>query len=69
MRTIRHLREQAGLTQVQLAHKVGVTPSTVYNWERGRNEPKASQLRTMARLFSVSMDEIDFEAEAVKSAA
>lgn len=69
MRTIRELREAAGLTQVQLAQKVGVTPSAVYNWERGRNEPKASEVRSMARLFGVSMDEVAFEAEAAKSAA
>lgn len=69
MKTIRELREGAGLTQVQLANKVGVTPSAVYNWERGRNEPKASQLRTMARLFGVSMDAIVFEGEELKSAA
>lgn len=69
MQTIRELREAAGLTQVQLAHEVGVTPSAVYNWERGRNEPKASEVRSMARRFGVSMDAIAFEAEAAKSAA
>jgi transcriptional regulator with XRE-family HTH domain len=68
-KTIRELREDAGLTQLQLANKIGVTPSAVYNWERGRNEPKASQLRTMARLFGVSMDVINFEVEELKSAA
>ncbi len=68
-KTIRELREDAGLTQLQLANKIGVTPSAVYNWERGRNEPKASQLRTMARLFGVSMDMIDFDVEELKSAA
>lgn len=28
------LREQAGLTQVQLAVLVGVTPNTIQNWEK-----------------------------------
>lgn len=60
MRTIRELREAAGLTQLELANALGVTPSTVYKWERGMNEPKASQLKGMALLFGVSMDEIDF---------
>ncbi len=69
MKTIRELREAVGLTQAQLAARLNCTPSTVYNWERGRNEPKASQLRAMAILFGVSMDDIDFEAEAAKSAA
>jgi len=54
---------------VELAFQLGCTPSAVYNWERGRNEPKASQLRAMARVFGVSMDEIEFEVVEVKSAA
>lgn len=31
------LREQAGLTQRELALAVGVTETTVANWERGRS--------------------------------
>jgi transcriptional regulator with XRE-family HTH domain len=69
MKTIRNLREAAGMTQLELAVRVGVTPSAVYNWERGRNEPKATQLRALARAFGVPMDEIDFEDVAAKSAA
>ena len=69
MKTIRELREAAGLTQVQLAHRLDVTPSSVYAWESGRSEPRASQLRAMAKLFGVSMDDIDFELEELKSVA
>jgi transcriptional regulator with XRE-family HTH domain len=61
VKTIRQLREQQGETQLQLAVALGVTPATVYNWERGQFEPKASQLRAIARHFDVSMDDIDFE--------
>ena len=61
MRTIRALRQERGWTQLELANHLGVTPATVFNWERNRHEPKASQLRAMARLFGVPMDEIDFE--------
>lgn len=60
MRTIRQLREAHRWTQADLAYATGVTPSTVYNWERGRYEPKASQVRSLATVFGVSMDEIDF---------
>ena len=68
-RTIRELRETAGMTQLQLANRIGVTPSAVYNWETGRNEPKASQLRLVAEVFGVRMDDIDFEVEELKSVA
>ena len=61
MKTIRALREERGWTQLGLANAIGVTPATVYNWERGKYEPKASQLRSLARVFGVGMDAIDFE--------
>ena len=59
MQTIRQLREAQGWSQVDLAYRLGVTPSAVYNWERGKHEPTVTMLRKMARLFSVSMDDID----------
>ncbi len=61
MKTIRELRQERGWTQLDVAYAIGVTPVTVFNWERGRYEPKASQLRAIARHFGVSMDDIDFE--------
>lgn len=36
---IKKWREQAGLTQVQLAENLGVTSSTVARWERGEVTP------------------------------
>lgn len=61
MKSIREFREEAGLTQLELANRLGVTPSTVYSWERRRYEPRASQVKAIAKLFGVSMDDIDFE--------
>lgn len=61
MKTIQELREAAGLTQAQLAARIGVTVGSVSAWERRLNEPRASQLRALAHLFGVSMDDIDFE--------
>ncbi len=58
MKTIRELREGRDWTQLELATRLGVTPVTVYNWERGRYEPKVSQFRALARTFGVSMDDI-----------
>jgi transcriptional regulator with XRE-family HTH domain len=61
MRTIRELRDARGWTQLELGNKLGVTPVTVYNWERGQHMPTAPQLRALAQVFEVSMDVIDFE--------
>ena len=56
--TIRQLREAQGWTQLELANKLGVTPATVYTWERGKFDPRASQLRKLSLAFGVSMDDI-----------
>ncbi|CAA9577535.1 MAG: hypothetical protein AVDCRST_MAG88-2963 [uncultured Thermomicrobiales bacterium] len=58
MKTIRQLREERGWTQLQLAIQLGITPVTIYNWERGKSEPRVSQFRQLARLFDISMDDL-----------
>ena len=69
MKTVRELREAAGLTQLELAVRVGVTPSTVYNWESGRSEPRVSQLRRVAEAFGVKMDDIELVEDNAKNLA
>jgi transcriptional regulator with XRE-family HTH domain len=66
VQTIREYREALGWSQAELAFRSGVSPSTVYNWESGRFEPKASQLRKVAQALKVSMDAIDFEGDVKK---
>ncbi len=58
MRTIRELRQEREWSQNDLAVKLGITSATVYNWERGKNEPSASMFRRLALTFGVSMDDI-----------
>ena len=41
-----------GITVESLAVALGVSASTVRNWEAGRTEPSASQLGRIARLLS-----------------
>lgn len=59
MQTIKELRERNGMTQRDLASRIDVTTTTISAWERGMYEPRASQLRELARVFGVSMDAID----------
>jgi transcriptional regulator with XRE-family HTH domain len=58
LETIRQARERRGWTQLQVAIQLGLTPVTIYNWERGRSEPRVSQFRLLARLLGVSMDDL-----------
>ena len=63
METIRQARERRGWTQLQVAIQLGLTPVTIYNWERGRSEPRVSQFRLLARLLGVSMDDLALTAD------
>ncbi len=69
MKTIRELREAQGWSQAELAHRAQVSPSTVYNWESGRFEPKATQLRRVALALGVSMDDVTFVVDEGKDSA
>ncbi len=53
-RTLRELREATKMTQFDVAKELGVTVTTVYNWERGTAEPYARHLLNLARLYDVS---------------
>lgn len=59
MKTIRELREEHQWSQLELANRLGVTPGTVSNWERGLFEPRARQLRALAEALGVTMETID----------
>jgi transcriptional regulator with XRE-family HTH domain len=48
-------RESIGLTQEQLARRLGVKLQTVRNWESDRSEPRANKLQMLAGLLNVSM--------------
>lgn len=57
---IKKLREQNGMTQKELARKVGVSEKAVINWgldwELDCSNPTARNMLALADIFSVSMD-------------
>lgn len=48
-------REAAGMTQKQLAKRLGVRVATLRSWEDDLSEPRANRLSIMAGLMNVSM--------------
>lgn len=50
------LRKQKGMTQQELADKLGVKRATVSNYEIGRRSPHLSELRRIAEYFGVGLD-------------
>ena len=56
------LRKKIGITQANLAKKLGISPSAVGMYEQGRREPDSAMLIKIADLFDVSVDYlIDFK--------
>ncbi|MBO4627290.1 MAG: helix-turn-helix domain-containing protein [Lachnospiraceae bacterium] len=53
---IRDARKRMGITQEQLAERLGVTLGTVSKWERGASEPEIMFLTGLAEVFRVSVD-------------
>ena len=49
------LREQAQLSQADLARKLGVKKSTLVAWEEDRNEPRANRLQMLSGILGVSL--------------
>ncbi len=51
---IRKYREELGLSQRQLAEKIGVSNGRVSNWEQGLNRPDADMLAELCYALQVS---------------
>lgn len=49
-------RVNANLTQDDVAKYIGVGKQTLVSWEKGRTEPRASQLMQLSELYAVPID-------------
>ena len=49
-------RVNAKMNQKEWAEYIGVDLSTISNWESGKTEPNASQLRKMSKASGIPMD-------------
>lgn len=54
----RELRDKAGLSQLELGDRLGVTQQSVYAWERGDAMPRLTTAIALAELYNVSLDYI-----------
>ena len=55
---LQELRKQRGLTQEELSEKLFVSRTAISKWESGRGYPNIDSLKAIAKLFSVTIDEL-----------
>ena len=52
------LRKEKGMTQLELAEKMGVTDKAVSKWERDLSFPDINSIPKLAEIFEVTVDEL-----------
>ena len=55
---VQELRKSKGLTQEELAESLFVSRTAVSKWESGKGYPNIDSLKAIAKLFSVTLDEL-----------
>ena len=55
---LREYREKACLTQLQVALALGVVPSTINQYEKGKRNPSIEVLIKLSDLFGCTIDEL-----------
>lgn len=55
---LQELRKNKGLTQEELAEILFVSRTAISKWESGRGYPNIESLKAIARLFSITVDEL-----------
>ncbi|MCB5951270.1 helix-turn-helix transcriptional regulator [Enterococcus sp. BWT-B8] len=54
-------RESKGISQIELAKKMGVTQQCISSWQTGRTIPKPHQMKLLSGILEVPMDELFYE--------
>lgn len=52
------LRKENGMTQLDLAEKMGVTDKAVSKWERDLSYPDVNSIPKLAEIFGITVDEL-----------
>jgi len=52
------LRERSGLSQEQLADRLGISCQEISKWERAESSPDTDSLIALAKLYQVTLDEL-----------
>lgn len=57
-RKLREYRERVGLTQEKAALRIGVSKTSLRNWESGRKIPSVTNLNCLCTVYGISGDDV-----------
>ena len=63
------LRKKSGLSQDELASKLGISRQAVSKWERAEASPDTDNLICLAKIYGVSLDELLYSEDSVETIA
>src|SRR5215203_3781897 len=66
---LRHIREQAGYSQQELADESGVSQHSISELELGRRRPQGRTLRKLAKVLGVEVADLRKDPESPKAEA
>ena len=55
---LKRIRLDSGLTQAELADKLGITNRAVGAWESGRSKPRLDKMKELAVLFDTTVADL-----------
>lgn len=55
---VKRLRQAAGMTQAELAARLGITTPSITKWEKGRSNPDLLNVFRMKEIFECSVNDI-----------
>lgn len=58
MNNLNEILKEKGVSVYDLAYKVGVTPSTVYNWMSGRSTPRYDKVLKICEILKINTNEL-----------
>lgn len=58
--SIKSARINKGLTQAEAGRLIGVTPTTLGNWECGKSHPSIEKARKVSEVYGMSLNTLIF---------
>lgn len=58
--TLKGARANADLSLKDAAKKIGVTPATLRNWERGNSYPDVTKIKKIEEVYGIPYNKIKF---------